>query len=828
MRASKLMMTILVLAVAVGVSAGDLERSKVRRAPTAIQATDGPITTTRDAQGIWFIEGGSLYDVFEAMGYAVATDRLWQMDIYRRLGRGKLSEILGSAAVGNDWYLRTLGYSDEEFAEMFAASPEDVQTVIQAYSDGINRRIAEFNPVNLWRTMPDEYWLLTIQSVLLSGGPPVLPQPWHINDVMATVMFHLREFDPEGQQDVLGHGQLDNAAMAQHLAGAYGLEGLAMFQDLRWFNDLGAQTMVPIPAGAKSAAAPSVNSRHLEKIVSMPPIAEAVNNLRARTDDMQRQIRDLNATVKMGSYAWAISGDRTATGNPMLQSSPQMGFTVPSIVAEGSVQGGGMNISGMTIPGTPSFPIGRTPHHAWSMQVGHAHTVDFYFEPPQAVFLHRMETINVFGGAPVEVPIWRSSHGPIIEPLEYNPADPPEIIVSWAYAHWKKDLQGIETMLRLARAESIAEFGAGIEIFPVSQHTTYVDRDGNIAYWMAGYDPIRAATVDPRLPSYGDGTMEWTGERRPIVHDANTARGWYGGWNNKSSLDYNNSFNNPGYAFGPSHRSHVVEEYLSSNDDITFEEMRDLGLNIATTDGISPRGGNNWTFTSPYFKAAVAANPSEDRNAAVAMIDAWDGHFVAGGPTEWPLGAFKADAWVLQDAWLREVLWLTFGDEITMAGLDYDAQPKNYTYNALLHALAGAEASITNLYDWFQDKSGSGKPTTAEGIIIQALDNVIAEMGLGPYNEERGYITYVHEFVPGKGPDFIGPVWQTPLSIRSTYSQSVEYDMNGPIRIESMFPLGQSGATYYNGTTTPTFDPNFFSMTPVFDPFMPRPFPLFD
>ncbi len=254
--------------------------------------------------------------------------------------------------------------------------------------------------------------------------------------------------------------------------------------------------------------------------------------------------------------------------------------------------------------------------------------------------------------------------------------------------------------------------------------------------------------------------------------------------------------------------------------------MRDLGLNIATTDGISPRGGNNWTFTGPYFSAAVAANPSDDRNAAVAMIDAWDGHFVAGGPTEWPFGTFKADAWVLQDAWLREVLWLTFGDEFTMAGLDYDAQYKGYTFNALLHALAGAEASIPNVYNWFQDKSGSGKPTTPEGIIIQALDNVIAEMGLGPYNEPRGYITYTHEVAPRRSRLF-GAIWQTPFSNRSTYSQSVEFDMNGPVRIESMFPLGQSGATYYNGTLTPTFDPNYFSMTPPFDSFMPRPFPLF-
>ncbi len=150
----------------------------------------------------------------------------------------------------------------------------------QAYSDGINRRIAEFNPVNRWLQMPDEYWLLTIQSVLLDRDRniPCCPQPWHVNDVMATVMFHLREFDPEGQRDVLGHGQLDNAVLAQTLAGVYGLEGLAMFSDLRWFNDPGAQTMIPTSAGAKSASIPSIDSAHLEKIISMPPIEEATRS----------------------------------------------------------------------------------------------------------------------------------------------------------------------------------------------------------------------------------------------------------------------------------------------------------------------------------------------------------------------------------------------------------------------------------------------------------------------------------------------------------------------------------------------------------------------
>ena len=124
-------------------------------------------------------------------------------------------------------------------------------------------------------------------------------------------------------------------------------------------------------------------------------------------------------------------------------------------------------------------------------------------------------------------------------------------------------------------------------------------------------------------------------------------------------------------------------------------------------------------------------------------------------------------------------------------------------------------------------QSAARKKLGAEAIIVRALDNVIEHAGLGPYNEPRGYITHSHSIF-GIVP-ILGPLWaQTPYAARSTYAHAVEVDMNGPIRIESMFPLGPSGTMYYNGTLTPLFDPYCFSMAPAYDPFMPRPFPLFE
>jgi penicillin amidase len=148
-------------------------------------------------------------------------------------------------------------------------------------------------------------------------------------------------------------------------------------------------------------------------------------------------------------------------------------------------------------------------------------------------------------------------------------------------------------------------------------------------------------------------------------------------------------------------------------------------------------------------------------------------------------------------------------------------------FNVLVRALAGADAALPTFYDWFQDRLGSGAPTTAEGLIVVALDNVIASMGLGPYEYPRGEIVYGHDLLSQLDPAF-GALHSMPFSSRSTYAHVVEYDATGPVRIESMFPLGQSGQLSYVGTLVPAFDPNYFSMAPVYDPFMPRPFALFE
>jgi len=146
MRASIWKISILIVAVAVVASGQSVQvnHSGMSAVTDGPSVAEDPVTTTRDAQGIWFIEGGTLFDVMEAMGYAVTQDRLWQMDLQRRQGRGTLSALLGPSQIPNDVFLRTIGHTDEELTGFVDELSEDAQTLLTGYTAGGNRRIGEF------------------------------------------------------------------------------------------------------------------------------------------------------------------------------------------------------------------------------------------------------------------------------------------------------------------------------------------------------------------------------------------------------------------------------------------------------------------------------------------------------------------------------------------------------------------------------------------------------------------------------------------------------------------------------------------------------------
>ena len=775
--------------------------------------------TVRDQEAIWHIQGGTLYDVIEAQGYNIAVDRLWQLELHKRNGTGRLGEYFGrGAAMFQDASIRAVGYSQEELQAGYDNLEPQAKIAVKAYVDGVNKRIAEVLADD--QLVPAEFLGLALQGILTE----ITIEPWRPTDVLAFMTALLRQFDPNG----FAFGQLNNAAILQDLQADYSLEEAAgMFEDLRWINDPDAITMIPDsgPAKTRPKTTPTPIGP-LRRDIDFRALADSFKDQHERREQF---LRNINAQLKSGSYAWVVSGEKTDSGNPIIYSGPQMGWGAPAILVEGSIRGGGLDISGMTIPGLPGIIIGRTPHHAWSMQVGHAHTADAYFEPPSALGEpHHVEIIKVNGDEDIEFQVFRTQHGPIV-------SDSP--LMSWRYAHWGKEFGTVQAFLDLARAESMDEFGEALERVAVSQHFCYADRDGNIAYWMSGRDPVRPEG-EWRLPQgalAGEPILEWDIEVvKPLAHDRNTPRGGYAGWNNKASKEYDNPPFSSFATHGPFHRANVLNDKLQAlldRGNISFEEVRDLAIDIATTYSIAPEndpwpfdvansesinsgGGNPWPFIRDAFTQAVEADATEPRLNALSILENWDGHFVGGGEVQWITGMDRADGWMLLDAWLRRTLQLTF-DEVSINRAGYAA-----LFNTLLHAVN--DGALETNYDWFT----SPDPEAAqdfESIVRQALDESLAALGERPWGTNaRGTINYFHPFLPGT------PIHTTPYSSRSTYAHCVEMGGQGPLRIESMFPLGESGFARIDLTS-----PNLFSfgekslaMAPFYDFFRHREFIL--
>ena len=361
------------------------------------------------------------------------------------------------------------------------------------------------------------------------------------------------------------------------------------------------------------------------------------------------------------------------------------------------------------------------------------------------------------------------------------------------------------------------EFGEGVAQLAVTQHFCYADKDGNIAYWMSGREPVRQPG-EYRLPQGLLGApVEWDASVvHPPVHDRNTAQGYYAGWNNKARADVTDHTGT--YSYGRYHRAQVVQDFLKANDNLSYEQIRDFAIDIAATQAFSSSsgsgGGSTWPWAETALRAAVAADPTPERTAALALFDNWDEHRVAGGPDGWVDSPDAADPWLLLDRWLTKVISMTFDDELG-GNLNRLAR-----FNVLIREFDPGSTLTNNYKQWFRNAGDPSAPQTMQDIIITALDQSLSELGDRPWGlGQRGNIEYPHTLgipIPG-----------TPFGARSTYAHCVELGETGPIRIESVFPLGQSGTILADDQGNPVFDDHFFSMRPFFDTFTLRSFPLF-
>jgi len=464
------------------------------------------VTVERDRWGVPRVRASSVEDLAEAQGYVMAQDRLWQMDLLRRVARGQLSEILGPKTLVIDKEFRTNGFARAAERDATLLDPES-RKVMEAYARGVNHFIEQHK-----NALPLEFSLLRYE-----------PSPWQPSDTIAISGYMYRTLTntwerelnrakvaeragPDRAKDLFS----EEAAMDHFVVGDPKViddgsqRSAADSDDDDDDDDMQPDTVLK----ARSGVLPNIATRESDPDVTSA-LAESVQ---AFLSESKNEIRQ-----GLGSNNWVVSGAHTATGKPLLANDTHLELSIPSIWYEIHLTAPGWNIKGFTLPGAPMIIIGHNDRIAWGFTNNGADVQDLYVETfnPASPDEYRVkgawtkaqvfdETIHVKGQADEHLKVTVTRHGPIVHreedkayALRWTATEPSGLANSYTW---------------LGKARNWREFRENMRrVWGPAQNGVYADVDGNIGYVMAARVPIRKKGHG-EVPVPGDtDDHEWSG-----------------------------------------------------------------------------------------------------------------------------------------------------------------------------------------------------------------------------------------------------------------------------------------------------------------------------
>jgi penicillin G amidase len=440
------------------------------------------VQVKRDRWGVAHIYAADQHDLFFAQGFVVSQDRLFQMELWKRSGQGRLAEVLGAKAVGRDLNARRLRYRGDLQAEYASYAP-DTKEILEAFTDGINAYIAQLT------------------------GPrgPGLP-----------LEFQLAGFKPEAWQPV----DCLNRMAAYSMTGNAALE-LLHAQLLSLLGAEAASGLFDFYPKVALDPAPGLDYAGLT-----PALLEDLLGSDVRTAVAPELLHESNN--------WTVSGALTASGKPLLANDPHRVIAEPSLRYIVHLVAPGWNVIGAGEPALPGVAVGHNAKIAWGFTIFGLDQQDLYIEelnpadPRQYAtesgwqsMQVSTETIRVRDGAPREVQIKRTRHGPVL--FEDGRR---ALVLRWVGD--EPGGAGYLASLSLDRARNWQQFEAAMPRWKVpSENIVYADRAGNIGEHSTGLAPWRK-NWSGLLPVPGNGQYEWAGfiRNEELPHSYNPASGF--------------------------------------------------------------------------------------------------------------------------------------------------------------------------------------------------------------------------------------------------------------------------------------------------------------
>ncbi|OOG72409.1 penicillin acylase family protein [Algoriphagus sp. A40] len=532
-----------------------------------------------DKYGIPHIYAQNETDAYRALGYVHAQDRLFQLEMMRRVGSGTLAEFLGKDLMEVDQFFHTLGipkHSKESAAAFLAQGETPWKKAAEAYLEGVNEFISNGK-------LPVEYLLLGEK-----------PRPYTIEDMHSIVGYMSFTFAMALKTDPLV------TKMARELGPEY-------------LNSLSIQTLpehyvIPVnyPDSLKMGS------------VSMNPNLSAL-------------FGKLPVPLLEGSNAWVISGSRTKSGKVIFNNDTHIGFSSPSVWYEAHLEYPGFSFYGNHLAGVPFGLVGHTRHHSIGLTMFENDDHDFFEEKlnpsnPNEILVgdsifpitSRKELINVKGQEPVEFEIRETIHGPIINSVSKEIAALTSNPVSSWWVYTLEPSMALEAIFKMNHAQNIQVVAeAASLIHAPGLNIMYGDSAGNIAWWASAKLPIRSEKVHSKI--FADGSDP---ESQP--------KGWYPFSENPQSINPEIGFvasaNNqpdsmrngvffPGYYF-PGQRWNRIAKTITSRNDWDQESIKTLQLE--TVNEVQPK---NAQFMLSHIKQEDFSEFSD----ALEVLQNWDG-----------------------------------------------------------------------------------------------------------------------------------------------------------------------------------------------------------
>lgn len=533
-----------------------------------VDGLGAPVTIVRDRHAIPHISGETITDVLFAQGYAHAQDRLWQMEFQRRVGAGRLAEIAGEGALPTDRFMRMLGLYRLSEASIAHLS-ESALAWLNAYADGVNAYLeARSGP------LPPEFLLLGHDAI----------EPWRPADSIVWIKLMALDLSRNWQNELL------RARLATRLS-----------------DEQIADLWPTYPSEAPVTLAALAEDLDLERLASLLPAAPPPG---------------------IGSNGWAVSGERSESGSPLLANDPHLGFRVPGVWHLAHLKAPELELIGAGLPGVPGIVLGHNGEIAWGMTNTGPDSQDLFIEkidpsdPTRyltptgpAPLETRDEVIRVKDAEDVVQRVRSTRHGPVISDILGNTAAVAGEgqVLALAWTALIEDDTSIETLFELSKATDWQAFLNAVDGHDVPQQNLfYADKAGHIGMVAPGRVPVRRSG-DGLWPASG-----WSGEHDWIDVVPADALPKLLDPANGQLINANNRITPEDYPhlitaiWEPPHRARRIEALIGDG-------MHDLDSFAAIQlDQLSP-------LADDLLPLLLEASPTDDlAKTVIDMLSAWD------------------------------------------------------------------------------------------------------------------------------------------------------------------------------------------------------------